>query len=60
MLWPERDRDFAMSWNSYVLMHVWSEISGQEVDKRSNADAGLEINNRSAGKCKHGNLLRKD
>ena len=29
---------------------VWNKISGQEVDKRSNADVGLERNDRSAGK----------
>ena len=26
----------------YTQKYMWSEIIGQEVDKRSNADAGLE------------------
>ena len=32
-----------------MVINVLSEINGQEVDKRSNADVGLECNNRSAG-----------
>ena len=35
---------------SHVEKHVLSKINGQEVDKRSNADVGLELNNRSDGK----------
>ena len=47
---PEWDMDFAKNWRSHGEKYAWSEINGQEVDNRSNADVGLEWNNGSADK----------
>ena len=46
------------------LPRLSSEITGQEIDKRSNADVGLELNNRSSCEANsvrwYGHALRKD
>ena len=46
----ERDMDFAKNWKIHVDEYVWSEVDGQEVDKRCIAYVVLEWNHRSA--CK--------
>ena len=50
VLGMEWDRDLTKNLESHGEKYVWREISGQEVDKRSNADVGIEWNNRSADK----------
>ena len=49
VLLRNRGRDFAKNLESHGEKHVWSEINRHEVDKRSNADVGLECNNGSSG-----------
>ena len=36
------NRNFSTNLKSHGGKYVWSEINGQEVDKRSNADYGLK------------------
>ena len=48
--WDEWDGDFVKNRLSHGEKYVWSEISGQEVDKIFNTDVGLERSNGSTGR----------
>ena len=47
---PYGSKTWCLRQKSHDEKYVWSENNGQEVDKRSNADVGIQLNNRSAGK----------